>query len=60
MGAQKAFPWAAGVSSKEDPLSPLLFNLVMEALSRLVSKASDCSLLKDCVVGPEAPPIPLL
>lgn len=33
-----------------DPLSPLLFNLVMEVLSRLVAKAELMGLIKGCKV----------
>lgn len=43
-----------------EPLSPLLFNMVMDVLSCLVAKAESLGLLVGCKVGLEAPSMPLV
>lgn len=43
-----------------DPLCPLLFILVSEALSLLISRAVECGFLEGCRVGNNGPPISLL
>lgn len=43
-----------------DPLSPFLFNLVVETLCRLIAKAEELELILGCCVGIEGPSISLI
>lgn len=59
-GAHKSFfHYCMGIH-QGDPLSPFLFNIVMEVLSRLVKHAEGLDLQKGCMPGVSGPMITLI